>query len=311
VDGLRLALIIVGVAVVAAVYLLSARRRRMEREAGDFQRFEAWSDERLDPLADDPPDARAHAEAPVGEAHPVHAPEAVEAAQSPEAPDDADASSVTPPENLPGPEVLQGLEAIAESLDTRAEPSLGAIDEVLSSARARPRPATAPRKKSSRNSAREGRAGSADPQAGAEPPAPVVLNVLAPEGEHFQGPDLKTALEDAGLRPGDMQLYHYRAEAQPATAPPIFSALNVVRPGTLSPEELADLATPGIALVMQLPGIERPSEAFELMHGAAARIAEALGGRLCDETRSTLTRQALNHIREHIAEHVRRRHVGA
>jgi FtsZ-interacting cell division protein ZipA len=46
------------------------------------------------------------------------------------------------------------------------------------------------------------------------------------------------------------------------------------------------------------------------MHGAATSLAEELGGRLCDESRSTLTRQALNHIRERIAEAVRRRRLG-
>ena len=40
-DGLRLALIVVGVAVVAVVYFLTARRRRIDREAGRFDRFEA------------------------------------------------------------------------------------------------------------------------------------------------------------------------------------------------------------------------------------------------------------------------------
>ena len=53
-DGLRLALIIAGIAVVAAVYFWSARRRRFDREAGDFDRFDAWTDDSADPLADDP-----------------------------------------------------------------------------------------------------------------------------------------------------------------------------------------------------------------------------------------------------------------
>ena len=53
-DGLRLALIITGILVVAGVYWWTARRRRIEREAGDFDRFDAWTDDSLDPLADAP-----------------------------------------------------------------------------------------------------------------------------------------------------------------------------------------------------------------------------------------------------------------
>ena len=346
-DGLRLALIIAGVALVAAVYWFTARRRRMERDAGDFERFDAWTDDSLDPLVDDgsvtQPNPRANAGAPAAERdepeperepepEPEQAPDLPEPeapaaeASEPEAEPSPEPGSESEPEPepetepdpepaepllseapvpeeadddasaqaVPGPEVLEGLEAIAESLDTRREPSLGTMDEVAAKGEPPPReraPAPSP---------------------GGEAPAPelvVVLNVLARTGEAFQGEALKAALEDAGLRPGDMQLYHYRAEAQPADAPPIFSALNAVKPGTLVPEELAGLTTPGIALVMQLPGVERPSEAFELMHSAAGSIAGALDGRLCDETRSTLTRQALNHLREKIAEYVRKRHV--
>ena len=62
---------------------------------------------------------------------------------------------------------------------------------------------------------------------------------------------------------------------------------------------------------MRLPGPERPAEAFELMHGVATHMAEELGGRLCDESRSTLTGQALNHIRERIADLSRRQRAGA
>ena len=65
-----------------------------------------------------------------------------------------------------------------------------------------------------------------------------------------------------------------------------------------------------MALVLRLPGIERPVEAFELMHSTAQSLATALGGRICDQSRSTLTKQVLNHLRESIAEHVRRKRVG-
>jgi cell division protein ZipA len=146
--------------------------------------------------------------------------------------------------------------------------------------------------------------------AGGGPELTVVLNVMAPEGERFSGSALRQALENAGLKPGDMQLYHYRAEAQPPDGPAIFSALNAVKPGTLDPAQMDAMHTPGIALVLRLPGLERPGEAFELMHGAALQMAAELGGRLCDETRSTLTRQALNHVREQIADAVRRRRLG-
>ena len=139
----------------------------------------------------------------------------------------------------------------------------------------------------------------------------VVINVMAPVGENFDGPVLRDALENAGLRAGAMKVYHYHAQAQTSESPPIFSALNVIKPGTLAPEQFEGMRTPGVALVMRLPGAERPSEAFELMYGVATHMAEELGGRLCDETRSTLTGQVLNHIRERIADLSRRQRAGS
>lgn len=294
-DGLRLALIIAGIAVVAAVYFWTARRRRAQREAGEFDSFGAWTDAKLDPLSDRDaqiqinPRARANAL-------------------------DTDASA-------DDPNVLQGLEAIARSPDDRAAPHLGQMDEVdepppavTRQPPARPTPpAPAPARAMPPRRASAPRAAARTPapaEAGGGPDLTVVLNVMAPEGERFSGLALRQALDNAGLEPGDMQLYHYRAQAQPADAPPIFSALNAVKPGTLDPAEMDALHTPGVALVLRLPGLERPSEAFELMHGVAVQMAAELGGRLCDETRSTLTRQALNHVREQIADAVRRRRLG-
>ena len=132
---------------------------------------------------------------------------------------------------------------------------------------------------------------------------------MAPVGKTFEGPPLRRALENAGLRPGDMQLYHYRAEGQTAQSAPIFSALNVIKPGTLPPDAFEGMRTPGVALVLSLPGPERPREAFELMHGTATAMAQELGGRLCDETRSTLTGQTLNQLHERIAELSRRQRI--
>ena len=63
--------------------------------------------------------------------------------------------------------------------------------------------------------------------------------------------------------------------------------------------------TPGLAMFMRIPGPVDAGSAFQQMLEAGRRIAERLDGVLCDETRSTLTKQSVNHIREQIAEHAR------
>ncbi len=333
-DGLRLALIIAGIVVVAAVYLWSARRSRINRDAGEFQSFDAWSDQSLDPLSDPEAKTQPNPRRDRGGAAVDTLTAAADGGEQETAGADA-APRRSPSRGLGDPRVLAGLQDIADTLDTRgggetarSEPRIGALDAVAPPAakgsEAGPaKPAAAGREPPGvRKPPPERKTAPAPAPArkerpphatGGDTPAEmvVVLNVMAPEGERFEGPAVKAALEHAGLRAGDMQLYHFRAEAQPSGSPPIFSALNAVKPGTLDPDAFEGMHTPGIALVLRLPGVERPSEAFELMHGVATRIAGELGGRLCDESRSTLTKQSLNHLRETIADSVRRRRLGA
>jgi len=389
-DGLRLALIIVGIVVVVFVYLWTARRRRLDREAGVFDRFDAWTDESLDPLAPSAGDDSAGAVGDVVDADDLTQPDyrlpaateasgrdsretvvvdadeaiakpvdsgqgaqghhhghhhghhdshsddhdepaspAVNEKERPAPPDDDGIGHIRAHDGMPEPasvsgiaalegdEVIEDLEAIADSLDVRAEPRIGALDDVeLGESLPAPSLRTSTSAKASsaaeslthtRATARrpekrdntQGRSGVNEPSADAG--MVVVLNVMARAGQTFAGPSLKLALEGAGLKPGDMQLYHYRAETQADDTAPIFSALNAVKPGTLDVNAFDDMQTPGIALILRTSDLERPSESFELMLVAARRVAGELDGQVCDDSRSTLTGQALNHLRERIA----------
>jgi cell division protein ZipA len=368
-DGLRLALIIFGIVVVALVYFWTARRRRLDREAGDFDRFDAWADEELDPLAptaiNDTVGVRRDA-APVDYASANAAADeltqennlpladiegALVSARDPQALDARlnanqqpsvgqmpmyanrdstvgdDGMSVVTAQGAAGAaldevEVIDGLEAIVDSLGesspARAEPSIGSLEDVKVQDR-HVQPTIRDTVDASAVKVEEPFAGMGagrndyakyledggdrdvrdELHASAE--MVVVLNVMAHGERTFAGLALKAALEGAGLKSGDMQLYHYRAETQSDDAPPIFSALNAVKPGTLDAQEFDGMHTPGVALILRMPGLDRPSEAFELMLIAARRMAEELNGQVCDGSRSTLTGQALNHLREQIA----------
>ena len=135
----------------------------------------------------------------------------------------------------------------------------------------------------------------------------VILTVLAPPGERLDGVALRAALEARELRHGEDRLFHLYPDSGPPGAGPLFSAVNVVEPGVFDLETMDSLRTPGIGLFMRLPGPEDPGAAFGVMIDAARELADALDAQLCDETRSKLTAQTLNHLREQIADHGRRR----
>lgn len=135
----------------------------------------------------------------------------------------------------------------------------------------------------------------------------VILTVLAPKGEKIEGAELHAALEAQGLRYGDDRIFHRFPDAAPASVGPLFSAVNIVEPGVFDLETMDSMQTPGVGLFMRLPGPKDPGDAFADMVEVARALAGALEAQLCDETRSKLTAQTLNHLREQIADFGRRR----
>ncbi|KAB7628457.1 cell division protein ZipA [Alkalilimnicola sp. S0819] len=138
----------------------------------------------------------------------------------------------------------------------------------------------------------------------------VVINVSAGEDALFHGRALTEALERAGLRFGEHEIYHRVLDTRDGPMA-LFSAANMVEPGTFSPDSLEELYTPGAAFFMQLPGPFDGLTAFEQMLEAARGVAEELGGYLLDARRCDLSRQAIEHMREDLREYRRLAHLAA
>ena len=118
-------------------------------------------------------------------------------------------------------------------------------------------------------------------------------------------------LESADLYHGDMNIFHRHEQPTDRRTATVFSAANVLAPGHFEPAGMSTLSSPGIAMFMRLPGPESPVDTFQQMLDAATTVAENLNGMLCDETRSTLTPQSINHLRERIADFGRRQMLKA
>ncbi len=127
----------------------------------------------------------------------------------------------------------------------------------------------------------------------------VALNVMAREGEHFQGATVLQALRDQGFVFGDMNLFHVYPDPA-GVGTPLCSLANTIEPGTFDIEQMADLETPGLLLFTQLPGPLDGKHAFERLLELGRGLTEQLDGVLCDESRSVLTLQTIGHIQEKI-----------
>ena len=136
----------------------------------------------------------------------------------------------------------------------------------------------------------------------------VVLYLVAPRGKPFRGTALREAFSQAGLKHGVMQIYH-RMAGEGDRGEAVFSIANLVEPGTFDPGEFDRSTTPGISLFMRLPGPVNASMAFDDFMATARQLSERLGGELRDETRSVLSRQTIEHLREDIVEFQRKQHL--
>lgn len=127
----------------------------------------------------------------------------------------------------------------------------------------------------------------------------IVLNVMAAKGLHFSGPALVDAIEALGMVYGEMEIFHHYSDNAP-----LFSLVNMVKPGVFDMAAIEELVTPGVSLFIQLPNKQANGlEAFDLMLNVAQRLSATLGGTLCDERRNILTHSAIDYTRQQLAEY--------
>jgi len=131
----------------------------------------------------------------------------------------------------------------------------------------------------------------------------IVINLLARPGLDFKGEKVVQALKQAGLEPGDMDIFHYYSMTENQSREKIFSLANLVNPGTFDVDNISSFNTPGFSLFMQLPGPINGLKIFEIMLSTSQFLKKQLDGELCDESRSALTYQTISHLKERVKEY--------
>lgn len=134
----------------------------------------------------------------------------------------------------------------------------------------------------------------------------IVISVMAREEEGFSGTALLDLMLACGLRyEREMGIFH-RFETEDPESRLQFSMVNVVKPGTFPIEAIDDFRTPGVTLLMPLPGAEDCGAAFEAMVETAMVVVRHLGGELKDEHQSVMTAQTVEFARQRVQDFVRR-----
>ncbi len=132
-------------------------------------------------------------------------------------------------------------------------------------------------------------------EAGAEPSETVlVFNILARDGSTLSGKSINSIALANDMVFGEMNIYHRMGDDNK----PVFSLVNMVKPGSFDPSTIHELNTPGITLFLQLPGPPNAGHAFNDMLHTAQRMSEVMEARLCDSKRQPLTESAVEEYRK-------------
>lgn len=133
----------------------------------------------------------------------------------------------------------------------------------------------------------------------ARAPKIVTLYVRARDDRNISGLSLLDAAIKAGLRFGEMKIFHRRHRG---ATKPVFSMANITRPGSFDPSGWNLFQTPGVTLFMTLPGPVGALDAWDAMLATGKRLAELLDADLMDDAQCLLTRQRIAQIREDMRE---------
>ena len=120
----------------------------------------------------------------------------------------------------------------------------------------------------------------------------VVMHIIAEKDAPFDGQAVIKALQAHKLRFGEQQIFH-RILEEDGKKLTIYSVANMVKPGTLSPEDLKDTSVPGLTLILNLPAPIESLKAYDDMLHAAQHMSSTLGGSLLDEGFMTLSREKI------------------
>lgn len=129
----------------------------------------------------------------------------------------------------------------------------------------------------------------------------IVCHIMATEGSRLSGTDILAVTAQAGFQLGDGAIFHDLVVAPSVDSPvPVLSLANALEPGSFERDAMDTFSSPGLTLFLRLPGPLEGRAAFERLLSKGRQLAEGLNAELCDETRSVLTPQTVNHLRERV-----------
>jgi cell division protein ZipA len=171
------------------------------------------------------------------------------------------------------------------SLFDQPEQGTLALDNEPEAEKAAPAPKVSPKKKSSEK-----------PKESPQQEI-LVVHLMTAKGQSCSGKLLLDAVLEKGLRYGEMKIFHRHTDEN-GSGPVLFSMANLLNPGTFDLTTIGHQELVGVTLFMAPLDLEKPAEVFDLMIETAEYIAEKLQLNIMDESRSSMTKQTIEHYRQ-------------
>ncbi len=135
-----------------------------------------------------------------------------------------------------------------------------------------------------------------------EKPAPIfVMYVVARQDKPIIGAQAVKAFHIHKLRFGKMDIFH-RQIGTGEQAKTLFSVANMLKPGTLVPDEISNRELKGLSLFMNTEGMSDPRGAYDDMLHVAQQLAYTLEADLRDSSFQPLTSEKIAEQRQMLRE---------
>lgn len=125
----------------------------------------------------------------------------------------------------------------------------------------------------------------------------AVINIEPKPGSGFSGPSVARALDRAGMRLGKDEVYHL---FDARTGVSRFSLTNRSTSGRFSYEDLESGVLRGLAMVMNVPQVARPSATFSDLVSVAHYVCSEIDGMLVDPDGDAISESHFDAIRRQI-----------
>ncbi|WP_105168950.1 cell division protein ZipA [Pseudoalteromonas sp. T1lg23B] len=129
-----------------------------------------------------------------------------------------------------------------------------------------------------------------------EPQDFIILHIEMPEGLTMAGSRLLPSVLSLGFKYSEEGFFNRHVEPS-GNGPVLFRLVNMFNPGTFDIDNMEQFSTAGVSLFMTLPCDGDGLAAFNMLHGAAKKLADEFGATVLDSNREPLS---VNTVRAYV-----------